>query len=762
MVESGLIAAGSVRGLIGGTHFNRCKRIHPIAALSLRILHFERFLEEYCTYSHETKLDLNEIIDILDRDTKRPDATEITLFELKDILEQYEAYTKRTMNGEHGFTAKYVMSYVRFVEFYQLFERAIRTSDLDLYIYSAQSMCALFFISNHHNYSRWLTRNLDELININKTHPTLRAEFEEGALSVRRTPKNFCRSPIDLTLEQTINANSANKLTGIAAFTNSLSARQRWSETHTVRMAIITELMEFLGLNKSTEGTETEYRSKLFKKQVKLFLEEVKKNMDPFSDDLNPSKLFNLSSGKAASAETTEFLLNFEQNGIKQMKMFINECKVDSKRFDRPLKKNVLRNFSTELYKNKNSTIKIDQTKAERNILGQVLCLAMKQEIDLLTLFSYPLTTVPHSLAHFDGSMISSPKGELTTILMSKNESLQSDCSINSDVDIVDGFYLLSTFRDSPARYGNFAKFVFENICKTNAQEVHILFDRKERPSPRDVELNKRKELFDNGPLNFTIRGPHQERGQSLAKCLMSNSFREELVQFLIRSWSTDDINNILNGKRVFLSFGSKCYLYSDKHEKGKEVSGLSNDHIDLSSKMILHMNKVFEKNIRVRTANPDSVLVHLLYHMQYWSQDREIVIESGDANKNTTQRINVRKIFKTMTPVMINALPSWYAFTGSMYEPSFYGKGKKTSMKLLEKNVRAQNVFASIGNGSTLKDEDITVLEEYTCSLYGQKTSDVNKARLQIFQKGYENVTDLSKKGSIRILKIFVMYHNA
>lgn len=163
---------------------------------------------------------------------------------------------------------------------------------------------------------------------------------------------------------------------------------------------------------------------------------------------------------------------------------------------------------------------------------------------------------------------------------------------------------------------------------------------------------------------------------------------------------------------------------------------------------MILHLHQVHAMNIRVRTADPDSVLVYLLYHMQYWDQNRQIVVETGDVNKNTSQQINVRGIFTKLTPKMINALPSWYVFSGCSYEPSFYGKGKKTLMKLLEKNVRAQNVFASIGNGSSLKDEDIASLEEFTCSLYGQKCSSVNQARLNIFQKGHENITDLGKKG--------------
>ena len=39
-----------------------------------------------------------------------------------------------------------------------------------------------------------------------------------GALSIRRTNKDFSRVAVDLTLEQTINADVTSRLTGIAAF----------------------------------------------------------------------------------------------------------------------------------------------------------------------------------------------------------------------------------------------------------------------------------------------------------------------------------------------------------------------------------------------------------------------------------------------------------------------------------------------------------------------------------------------------------------
>lgn len=44
MVESKLLAPGSVNGFITGKHFNRCRKLHPIASLAIQILHFQSFL----------------------------------------------------------------------------------------------------------------------------------------------------------------------------------------------------------------------------------------------------------------------------------------------------------------------------------------------------------------------------------------------------------------------------------------------------------------------------------------------------------------------------------------------------------------------------------------------------------------------------------------------------------------------------------------------------------------------------------------------
>lgn len=753
MVESGLIAEGSVRGFLAGTHFNRCKRIHPAAALSFKILHFKEFLKEYNAESHCEKLHEREILQILNDDSRNPDNISFTLFLLKDVIDRYNSYTQKTLNDEHGCTAKFALMYAQLVELYQLFERAIRTSDFQMYIYAAHKICALFFTFNHQNYARWLTRNLDDLMNIEETHAGLLMEFESGALSVRRTKKNFCRSAVDLTLEQTINANAANRLTGITAFRNSVSARQRWSETHTVRTAVTAHFLEMLNLVKLSEDSENEYHSKVFRQQTNKFMEELCKNINPFSGDINQSKLFNLSTGKAASEETTEFLLNVDSFGAKQMKTFISECHNDCARFDRPIKRNTIKNFTVETCKTKNpSSKRTDQTRAERNVLGQVLCLAINRKIDLQSVLSYPLTSVPHSLAHFDGSMLSnSQKGEITTLLTSKLETERyQQADLSFDVDVTDGFYLLNSFQQSPIKYGQLAIFVLRNICDTSSHEVHIIFDEYEGPSPRDVDSRKCKELYESVSVNFKIRGPNQQIYSSLTKCLLNRSFRGELIKFLIDFWSKDEtIETILKNKRVFLSFGKNCYLFCKDFEKGKLLSVFENNHFEVESKMILHISKVRATNIYIRAANIDTLLVYLLYHMQYWANEREIIIETK--HKNQIQLINVRKIFVSLSPCLIQALPAWYFFTGCAYEPSFHGKGRKTCMKILEKNPDFQTAFGNLGsNLDTMNIDVIALLEEYTCQLYGSKDKDINRVRFENFQKAYGSKTgiDLRKKG--------------
>ena len=47
LTDTEVLATGSLKGLISGKHFNRCKRLHPLLALAFEKLHFFAFLELY-------------------------------------------------------------------------------------------------------------------------------------------------------------------------------------------------------------------------------------------------------------------------------------------------------------------------------------------------------------------------------------------------------------------------------------------------------------------------------------------------------------------------------------------------------------------------------------------------------------------------------------------------------------------------------------------------------------------------------------------
>jgi len=67
----------------------------------------------------------------------------------------------------------------------------------------------------------------DNILKLDETHSDLKIDFENDSFGIKRTSKSFSQQPIDLTLEQTINADASKRLTGVIHFTNSISARQR-------------------------------------------------------------------------------------------------------------------------------------------------------------------------------------------------------------------------------------------------------------------------------------------------------------------------------------------------------------------------------------------------------------------------------------------------------------------------------------------------------------------------------------------------------
>ncbi|XP_011858812.1 PREDICTED: uncharacterized protein LOC105556339, partial [Vollenhovia emeryi] len=337
MIDTELLASGSINGFITGKHFNRCKRLHSMISLAISILHFKRFLRE-------SNLEITEdIIKYLGNFCKNPTRTPVIDYPpLLEITEKYEKYREQTLNGEHGKTPQFFMIYANLIEYYLLFNASIRTANFELFKHMLPKITNLFFALNQPNYARWLVKYHHNLCKIDDTHPGLRESFKHGSFGVKRTDKPFSRQPIDLTLEQTINADAANKLTGILHFTNSIAARQRWCKSHSIRSSIISHILQKTGLTKNQDITADLEKNRIKKSTAQLnnFFEGIDRNLNPFDENIDKQKLFNISNGQAASSSIAEFLLNIEINGNELREKFISECAEDHNRFEKPIKKN--------------------------------------------------------------------------------------------------------------------------------------------------------------------------------------------------------------------------------------------------------------------------------------------------------------------------------------------------------------------------------------------------------------------------------------
>jgi hypothetical protein len=132
-----------------------------------------------------------------------------------------------------------------------------------------------------------MVRYYFSLLNVDKTHPGIRQILENGALSIKRTSKPFSRTPVDMALEQTVNKDGDSRLTGIAAFSHSDTARRRWMVTRSARSAIVGNLMSKAGL-KSPEDITKElkpYRIKKDNEDLKKLIESIQNTMNPFTQE---------------------------------------------------------------------------------------------------------------------------------------------------------------------------------------------------------------------------------------------------------------------------------------------------------------------------------------------------------------------------------------------------------------------------------------------------------------------------------------------
>lgn len=185
----------------------------------------------------------------------------------------------------------------------------------------------------------------------------------------------------------------------------------------------------------------------------------------------------------------TEFILNIEKNVNILRKQFIAECAEDECRFERRIKQNKNCTFTKTLKKICLSG-KVTEVRLQRDLFGKLLGISLKNSLNLDKVLTYPLTPVPLSLCHIDGTMCKTDKSALLKLLQN---NIDKEPPQRIDVIVFEGFFLLHVMKEMPLTFGKISKKNLQMIVANQARTIVITFDRYFSPSIKDNEHSVRE-----------------------------------------------------------------------------------------------------------------------------------------------------------------------------------------------------------------------------------------------------------------------------
>ena len=359
---------------------------------------------------------------------------------------------------------------------------------------------------------------------------------------------------------------------------------------------------------------------------------------------------------------------------------------------------------------------------------------------------TYPLTPVPLSLSHVDGTMLKTDKSKLYDVLELNSKS---DSPV-TDETVIDASFFLYLQGNLPSTFGGVAKSILSKILNFNGNVIHYVTDKWITPSIKDSEREGRN----SNDQSYEIKGPNQKRPSNWTDALKNPNFKVALNRYLIDAWNDDSFLSLFQGKTLYANSGDVCYKYTVQNNSvlRREESRLFSTHEEADSRMFHHVafstfqhhsNNETQSNFVVRTNDADCLIIAVgcLDKLKSLNKNIKVWLEVGVESKNNLRYISINQIHDNIGQSLASALPAFHAFFGCDYLAAFSRKGKVRPYNLLKQDIQAQEAFATLGEG--LSEVPVNVrqeIESFLCKVYGKKKlTSIDEVRLQVFASKYK-----------------------
>ena len=298
LVQSGIVAEGSVARVLNGTFYNRSIRCFKLLAESLSRLQWREFIDslpvgEQTQALHFTA-ELNDSFPFAFEDLAASDQG-------KQLVAAFQAHRKQRCSQNPNYALW--NSFIEMVEILRLFVRGTREGNFELHLASVRSMLPWFFAYDRQNYARFLTIYWFEMMQLETTHPEIYASFCEGEFVVQRhTDHPFSQLACDLVIEQTVNRESKTG-GGLTGITQMKGAVHRWLLARLPRAAIAAECCRGMAGHKDKEQGHKDLdvaRMETDERDIRQLTSTITTGMsNPFT--LSHPLMGNISTGKLAT-----------------------------------------------------------------------------------------------------------------------------------------------------------------------------------------------------------------------------------------------------------------------------------------------------------------------------------------------------------------------------------------------------------------------------------------------------------------------------
>lgn len=393
MINTGVYGLGTADQVLNATNYARSLKAFSYLSEALRRVQIQAFLETHSVDAYESELAVYKTLqEFLIEGSYGESQVLVNDLPITThrLLQDFQLFLERKCEESPLF--KYWNNFLIMQQLVLNLLRADRTGDWKLHVESMKHIQPLYFILDRVNYIRASGEYLQDIIDLENTHPEVYQEFLKGNFTVKQTNRPFTSIATDQALETTANRSKKNS-SGIIGSTRRKEYVTRWELIHPEELQTFNlfrgitqpknDNFEFKFHHESSPAY-TKQSEELIQKIIKFFRDRS----SPFSSGTQP--LRNIHTQELVAQTTSDSLTNLFEKGVEGYRQFFQERFVERKKdISDPIKKNNIPKF-IPLEKPKQKSSAKTNTK-DLKYAQRMIDLAKQRGFELETLFSYEL-----------------------------------------------------------------------------------------------------------------------------------------------------------------------------------------------------------------------------------------------------------------------------------------------------------------------------------------------------------------------------------